>query len=89
MVAASADGDDNNNNNNNKIIQTFVRHTLSTSELNLNLMDYLMLTGESTFCVLADKLSLKVKNIVTKGVYDVVHTNWLQRCIDQQKLLKW
>jgi len=47
------------------------------------------LTDRSTFCVLADKLSLKVRNIIAKDVYDVVHTNWLQRCIDQQKLLNW
>ena len=62
---------------------------MMTMRMMMVMMDYLMLTGESTFCVLADKLSLKVRNIVTKGVYDVVHTNWLQRCIDQQKLLKW
>jgi len=49
----------------------------------------LLMTDKSTFCVLADKLSLKVRNIITNGVYDVVHTNWLQCCIDQQKLLKW
>jgi len=34
-------------------------------------------------------MSLKVRNIITKGVYDVVHTNWLERCINQQNLLKW
>ena len=48
-----------------------------------------VLSGRSTFCVLADKSSLKVRNIIAKGVYDIVHTNWLHRCIDQQRLLKW
>jgi len=49
----------------------------------------LLLTDKNTFCVLADKLSLKVRNIISKGVYDVVHTNWLERCLNQQILLKW
>jgi len=47
------------------------------------------MTDKSTFCVLADKLSLKVRNIIAKGVYDVVRTDWLQCCVDQQKLLTW
>lgn len=45
--------------------------------------------GENTFCVVADKMSIKVRNIVSKGVYDVVKVDWLLRCIEQQQLLPW
>ncbi|KAK2178306.1 hypothetical protein NP493_548g00024 [Ridgeia piscesae] len=45
--------------------------------------------GEETFCVLADKVNLKVRNIMKKGVYDVVRAQWLLRCRDQGQLLPW
>lgn len=45
--------------------------------------------GENTFCVVAEKMLIKVRNIVSKGVYDVVKVDWLLRCIEQQQLLPW
>jgi len=46
-------------------------------------------SGENTFCVVAEKMLIKVRNIVSKGVYDVVKVDWLLRCIEQQQLLPW
>jgi len=75
---------------NSVTLNQHVRFTVQfTTELPRAHADRLLLTDRSTFCVLADKLSLKVRNIIAKDVYDVVHTNWLQRCIEQQKLLNW
>ena len=45
--------------------------------------------GSNTFCVIADKITIKVNNVISKGVYDVVKVDWLLRCIDQKRLLPW
>ena len=48
-----------------------------------------MTTGADTWCVLADKCTVKVNNIMKKKSYDVVKTDWLLRCTRQEKLLSW
>ncbi|KAK2168896.1 hypothetical protein LSH36_13g04032 [Paralvinella palmiformis] len=44
---------------------------------------------DSTFCVLANKISIKVKNIISKDVYDVVNINWLLHCVETKSCLLW
>ena len=57
------------------------------------MMTYLFLfstfSGNDTFCVLADKVALKVKNIITKGIYDVVKASWLIKCLDGKRFIPW
>ena len=48
-----------------------------------------MFLGSDTFCVLADKLSLKVNNIIKTDLYDVVKIGWFLRCIERTTLLPW
>lgn len=45
--------------------------------------------GLNTFCVVADKITLKVKNILTTKKYDVVKANWLLKCIFKTNLISW
>ncbi|XP_071791788.1 DNA ligase 4-like [Asterias amurensis] len=45
--------------------------------------------GGETFCVLANKINLKVRNIISSDIYDVVSTDWLLKCLDAQKCLPW
>ena len=39
--------------------------------------------------MLADKVAVRVKNIISKDIYDVVKVDWLIRCVDSKKLLPW
>ena len=39
--------------------------------------------------MLADKITLKVTNLIKKGVYDVVKPDWLLRCVEAKRLLPW
>lgn len=45
--------------------------------------------GSSTFCVVADRITAKVKNIMNTDAYDVVKVEWLDRCIEKKVLLPW
>ncbi|CAH8483231.1 unnamed protein product [Schistosoma rodhaini] len=55
--------------------------------------------SESTFCIVADKLTLKTKNLLNYSStskkrssfieYNVVHLNWLLACINKKSLLAW
>ena len=48
-----------------------------------------LFTGEETYCVLADKIVIKVKNIISKDVYDVVKARWFIKCINEKKFIPW
>jgi len=45
--------------------------------------------SESTYCVVADKTNLRLRNIVSAKVYDVVRMDWLVRCIEEKRLIPW
>ncbi|XP_072034969.1 DNA ligase 4-like [Amphiura filiformis] len=45
--------------------------------------------GSDTFCVLADKVNLRAKNIISSEVYDVVRVCWLLECLDAKQCLPW
>ena len=45
--------------------------------------------GEETYCVLAEKSGIKVKNIIAKGTKDVVKASWFIKCINEKKFIPW
>ncbi|CAH8461102.1 unnamed protein product, partial [Schistosoma turkestanicum] len=56
--------------------------------------------SNNTFCIVADKLTLKIKNLLSYSStsnkkrsslieYNVVHLNWLLACINKKSLLAW
>ena len=45
--------------------------------------------GGDTYCVVADKINIKVKNLVAKDKYDVVKADWLIRCVEQKTFIPW
>jgi hypothetical protein len=47
--------------------------------------------GKETFCVLAnqDAVSLKARNAINRGEYDVVDVGWFYHCVEQSKLFPW
>ncbi|XP_064626451.1 DNA ligase 4-like [Lineus longissimus] len=44
---------------------------------------------QSTLCVVADKIILKVRNYIKKDCYDVVKATWLARCIEAKRFIPW
>jgi DNA ligase-4 len=38
--------------------------------------------GQETFCVVAARVTARVKNIISAGVYDVVKADWLIHCLE-------
>ena len=44
---------------------------------------------QTTFCLIASKTIHKVKLYINKGFYDIVNADWLIRCIESKKYLKW
>ncbi|XP_035224665.1 DNA ligase 4-like [Stegodyphus dumicola] len=45
--------------------------------------------GSRTFCVVSDKVTAKVRNIISTNAYDVVTSDWLNRCFEEKTLLPW
>ncbi|GBN59991.1 DNA ligase 4 [Araneus ventricosus] len=45
--------------------------------------------GNNTFCVVCDKTTAKVKNIIRTDMYDVVKCEWIDNCIQNKRLLSW
>ncbi|CAD5123713.1 DgyrCDS12032 [Dimorphilus gyrociliatus] len=45
--------------------------------------------GENTWCCLAAKTSVRVKNMIASKQHDIVKVEWLLSCFEQQKLLSW
>ncbi|XP_073251496.1 DNA ligase 4-like [Porites lutea] len=45
--------------------------------------------GPDTFCVVAERINVKVKNIISQKVYDVVHASWLIKCLECGLLKAW
>ncbi|XP_022104577.1 DNA ligase 4-like [Acanthaster planci] len=65
----------------------------SKTELEKKIVEYggqvVQNPGYETFCVLADKVNLKVRNIISCDIYDVVRTEWLLTCLEEKKCLPW
>ncbi|KAJ8019961.1 DNA ligase 4 [Holothuria leucospilota] len=45
--------------------------------------------GQETLCVIADKVNLRLRNIIRSDVYDVVKASWLLECKESKKHLPW
>ena len=45
--------------------------------------------GSSTFCVLAEKVALRVTNLIKRNVYDIVKIEWFERCMDAGHWVPW
>nr|XP_042896531.1 DNA ligase 4 [Parasteatoda tepidariorum] len=45
--------------------------------------------GNGTFCIICDKITAKVKNLINKGIYDVVKEEWIENCYMEGLLLQW
>ncbi|ELU10753.1 hypothetical protein CAPTEDRAFT_17890 [Capitella teleta] len=45
--------------------------------------------GSDTYCVIADKVQIKVNNLIRKGSHDIVRSSWLLKCVDQSRLIPW
>jgi len=40
-----------------------------------------------TFCVIAAREALKVRNLITKGDVDIIHYKWLSDCVQKEALI--
>lgn len=49
----------------------------------------LILKGSTTFCVLADKVVMRVTNLMKRDLYDIVKVDWFKRCLDAQTFIPW
>lgn len=45
--------------------------------------------GSSTFCVLAEKVALRVTNLIKRHMYDIVKIEWFERCMDAGHWVPW
>ena len=45
--------------------------------------------GSSTFCVLAEKVALRVTNLIKRDMYDIVKIEWFERCMDAGHWVPW
>lgn len=45
--------------------------------------------GSTTFCVLADKVVMRVTNLMKRDLYDIVKVDWFKRCLDVQTFIPW
>eukprot|EP00105_Crassostrea_gigas_P041960 XP_019926108.1 PREDICTED: DNA ligase 4-like isoform X2 [Crassostrea gigas] len=45
--------------------------------------------GSTTFCVLADKVVMRVTNLMKRDLYDIVKVDWFKRCLDAQTFIPW
>ncbi|XP_076100664.1 DNA ligase 4-like isoform X2 [Mytilus galloprovincialis] len=45
--------------------------------------------GSSTFCVLAEKVALRVTNLIKRDMYDIVKLEWFHRCIEGGTWVPW
>ena len=45
--------------------------------------------NKDTFCVLTDKVNIRVKNLIKADICDVVHIEWLEKCVEGGKMSMW
>eukprot|EP00794_Sanderia_malayensis_P019370 gene19370-21291_t len=43
----------------------------------------------STYCVIAEKVNVRVKNVISRGEFDVVTVDWLVKCLDKDEVLAY
>ncbi|XP_028810741.1 DNA ligase 4 isoform X2 [Denticeps clupeoides] len=45
--------------------------------------------GRDTYCVVAGKENMRVKNLVSSDLHDVVWATWLLECLDRKQVVPW
>lgn len=45
--------------------------------------------GTNTFCIVAPKINLKVRNYMSSQKYNIVNVDWLCQCITEQRFIEW
>jgi len=45
--------------------------------------------GSGTHCVIADRINVRVKNVISGGKYDVVYVSWLLSCLESGAVRKY
>ncbi|CAH1773972.1 unnamed protein product [Owenia fusiformis] len=45
--------------------------------------------SSDTYCVLAEKVALKVKNLISRNIYDIVKVDWFVRCFESNTYIPW
>lgn len=48
-----------------------------------------VLIGFIIFCVLVDKVVMRVINLMKCDLYDIVKVDWFKRCLDVQIFILW
>ncbi|KAL3869402.1 hypothetical protein ACJMK2_042087 [Sinanodonta woodiana] len=45
--------------------------------------------GNKTFCVVADKVTVRVTNLIKRDIYDIVKADWLLKCVEAKLFISW
>ncbi|XP_007891664.1 DNA ligase 4 [Callorhinchus milii] len=45
--------------------------------------------GPDTYCVVADTVNVRVKNLIAANTHDVVMVDWLLNCLQKKQILPW
>ncbi|XP_067928082.1 DNA ligase 4-like isoform X2 [Watersipora subatra] len=45
--------------------------------------------GDNTFCIVTDRITIKIRNYMKANKYNIARVEWLCRCIESQTLQKW
>lgn len=45
--------------------------------------------GRDTYCVIAGVENMRVKNLISSNLHDVVWASWLLECLDQKEVVPW
>ncbi|ESP05690.1 hypothetical protein LOTGIDRAFT_181463 [Lottia gigantea] len=45
--------------------------------------------GGETYCILADKIAVRVNNLIKRNIYDIVKGTWFVRCIENETYIPW
>ncbi|XP_041359150.1 DNA ligase 4-like [Gigantopelta aegis] len=45
--------------------------------------------GSNTFCVLVEKVAVRVNNLKKRDIYDIVKVSWFLKCVDAQRWMDW
>lgn len=44
---------------------------------------------KNTFCIITNRCTHRIKSYIKNGLYDIVKTDWLERCIKDDRLYQW
>lgn len=53
------------------------------------ILSIIWLLGDNTFCIITSKLTHKIRNYIKRDTYDIVKSDWLDRCIKEKSFIAW